>query len=85
MANRLEREFPRTHWRVIAPVGPRGDERDIIRRYVARGRGWRSRAVRNLARGAAAAIVRCHHRLRVGPARGAWLRADQGSRGCGRA
>jgi hypothetical protein len=46
MANRLEREFPRTCWRVIAPVGPRGEERDIIRRCVARGRGWRRRAVR---------------------------------------
>jgi len=57
MANRLEQEFPRTSWRVVPPVGPRGQERDVVRRDLARGRRLRSEAVRSGLRGAALAVV----------------------------
>lgn len=58
MSNRLEEEFPSTSWRVVPPVGPRGQERDLVRRYVARGRRLRSEAVRRGLRGAAGAAAR---------------------------
>ena len=58
MANRLEQEFPRTSWRVVPPVGPRGREQDVVRRYVARGRRLRSETVRRRLRDAAGAAAR---------------------------
>ena len=57
MSNRLEQEFPQTSWRAVPPVGPRGRERDVIRRYMARGRRLRSRAMRKGVRAAAVAVV----------------------------
>jgi hypothetical protein len=58
MPNRLEQEFPRTSWRVVPPVGPRGRERDVVRRRIARGRRWRSEAARRGLRAAFAAAGR---------------------------
>ena len=58
MSNRLEQEFPRTSWRAVPPVGPRGRERDVIRRYMARGRRLRSQAMRKGVRAAAVALAR---------------------------
>lgn len=57
MANRLEQEFPRTSWRVVPPVGPRGPERDVVGRYIARGRRLRSEASRRRLREAATAAA----------------------------
>jgi hypothetical protein len=69
MSNRLEEEFPHTSWRAIPPVGLRGLDQDLLRRYIARGHVLRSRAVgrgvhtagAGLARVvvALAALVRC--------------------------
>jgi hypothetical protein len=58
MSNRLEQEFPNTSWRAVPPVGPRGLERDVVRRYVARGHELRSQAIRKALRDANAAVVR---------------------------
>ena len=58
MSNRLEQEFPNTSWRVLPPVGPRGLERDVVRRYVARGHELRSQASQRALRDASAAVVR---------------------------
>jgi hypothetical protein len=58
MPNRFEQEFPCTSWRVVPPLGPRGRERDVIRRYIARGRRLRSEAVRRGLRDAAGATAR---------------------------
>jgi hypothetical protein len=58
MANRLEQEFPRTAWRVVPPVGPRGRERDVVRRHIARGRRGRSEALRGPLHHAAGAARR---------------------------
>jgi hypothetical protein len=57
MSNRLEQEFPNTTWRALPPVGPRGLERDVVRRYVARGHELRSQAVRESLRGAGAGMA----------------------------
>jgi len=58
MSNRLEQEFPRTSWRVVPPLGPRGRERDLVGRYIARGRRLRSEAVRQGVRVAAGGMAR---------------------------
>jgi hypothetical protein len=57
MSNRLEQEFPRTSWRAIPPVGPRGLD-TALRRSIARGRELRSQAVRKSARGVIVAAAR---------------------------
>jgi hypothetical protein len=58
MSNRLEQEFPDTSWRAVPPVGPRGLERDVVRRYVARGHQLRSQAIQKALHDANAAVVR---------------------------
>jgi hypothetical protein len=63
MANRLEQEFPKTSWRAVPPVGPRGRERDVVRRYVARGHELRSQAVRESLRGAGVGMARARVRV----------------------
>jgi hypothetical protein len=74
MANRLEREFPRTNWRAMASIGPRGRERDILRRYAECGHKLRAQAIGRSAREAAAALAACP--LSVG---GAIRRGARGS------
>jgi hypothetical protein len=49
MSNRLEQEFPRTSWRAIPPVGPRGLD-EALWQSIARGHELRSQAVRKSAR-----------------------------------
>ncbi len=58
MSNRLEQEFPHTSWRAIPPVAPRGLERDVLWRYIARGHELRSQAVGKSMRVAVAGVAR---------------------------
>jgi hypothetical protein len=58
MSNRLEQEFPELTWPATPPIGPGGVPPQVIRACVERGRELRSRAVRNSARSAGAALVR---------------------------
>jgi hypothetical protein len=88
--NRLEREFPLTTWRVIPPIGPRGKERDIVRRYVERSPELRGQGIRKRARGAAAAVARAIFAafasarsgccpVRTRPESGCWRRPARGA------
>lgn len=62
MSNRLEQEFPEVTWQVVPPLGPDGLRPEVIREHLERGRQLHSRAIRNSARGAGAAVV---HALRA--------------------
>jgi hypothetical protein len=52
MSNRLDQEFPRTHWQAVPPIGPDG-----IQLYLERGRQLRAETFAYGSRRAARALV----------------------------
>ena len=55
MANHLEHEFPAVRWQAVPS---RGIDRELVRRYVERGRQLRSEAIRRGGRAAFAVLDR---------------------------
>lgn len=91
MSNRLEQEFPEVAWQAMPPVAPAGVPPEAMRRYLARGRQMRSRALRNSVWAGGAAVVRglvslvaflrcaAHALVRRRPARDCWAGSAHGA------